>query len=133
MASNDPQTFLNGYLSAMRNSIITSSLGVAIYGFSRSFKKKISRNIMKRLSILVYIFSFVIMLNTVLLLRKFLSVVSKKDVKEFPKYVDLKKWKVYEYLGWFFTVIVFLIITLGLSEDVKDLAYFVIRSKKRKR
>ena len=106
MASNDPQTFLNGYLSAMRNSIITSSLGVAIYGFSRSFKKKISRNIMKRLSILVYIFSFVIMLNTVLLLRKFLSVVSKKDVKEFPKYVDLKKWKVYEYLGWFFTVIV---------------------------
>jgi hypothetical protein len=133
MASNDPQTFLNGYLSAMRNSIITSSLGVAIYGFSRSFKKKISRNIMKRLSILVYIFSFIIMLNTVLLLRKFLSVVSKKDVKEFPKYVDLKKWKVYEYLGWFFTVIVFLIITLGLSEDVKDLAYFVIRSKKRKR
>ena len=73
------------------------------------------------------------MLNTVLLLRKFLRVVSKEDVKEFPKYIDLQKWKNYEYLGWFFTIIVFLIITLGLSEDVKDLIYFIIRSNKRKR
>ena len=133
MVANNPQSFLNGYLSAMRNSIITTSLGVAIYGFSRSFKKKVSRNIMKRVSILVYIFSFVIMFNTVLLLRKYLRIVPKEDVDKFPKYIDLKKWKNYEYLGWFFTLIVFLIITLGLSEDVKDLIYFIIRSKKRKR
>ena len=33
MVANNPQSFLNGYLSAMRNSIITTSLGVAIYGF----------------------------------------------------------------------------------------------------
>ena len=133
MVANNPQSFLNGYLSAMRNSIITTSLGVAIYGFSRSFKKKISRNIMKRLSILVYLFSFIIMLNTVLLLRKYLRIIPHEELEKFPKYIDLKKWKNYEYLGWFFTIIVFLIITLGLSEDVKDLIYFIIRSKKRKR
>ena len=35
--ANNPQSFINGYLSGMRNSIITTSLGIAIYGFSRSF------------------------------------------------------------------------------------------------
>jgi len=32
---------MNGYLSAMRNSIITISLGVAIYGFQEVLKRKI--------------------------------------------------------------------------------------------
>ena len=39
--ANNPQSFINGYLSGMRNSIITTSLGIAIYGFSRSFKRNL--------------------------------------------------------------------------------------------
>ena len=69
MFANNPQSFMNGYLSGMRNSIITVSLGIAIYGFSRSFKKKTSRKTMKRVSILIYLFSFMIILNTSLLLH----------------------------------------------------------------
>tara|TARA_B100000073_G_scaffold20854_1_gene16542 strand:+ start:342 stop:734 length:393 start_codon:yes stop_codon:yes gene_type:complete len=130
MVANNPQSFFNGYLSAMRNSIITSSLGIAIYGFSRSFKKKASKKIMKRLSILVYIFSFIIMLNTVLLLRKYLNDLSKKEIKEFPKYIDLKKWRNYEYLGWFFIIIVLLIIILGSMDDIRFLLHYIIKSKK---
>jgi len=124
MVANNPQSFMNGYLSAMRNSIITTSLGVAIYGFSRSFKKKRSRNIMKRLSVLVYFFSFIIIINSSLLLRSYLSSVPEEDKKAFPAYIDLKKWKYYEYLGWFFSIIVFLIISLGLSSDVIELFKF---------
>ena len=112
MVANNPQSFMNGYLSGMRNSIITTSLGIAIYGFSRSFKKKSSRRTMKRLSILVYFFSFLIMVNSVLLLRKYLNVTTEEELKEMPKYVDIKKWKHYEYLGWFFSIIVFSIIFL---------------------
>jgi len=121
---------MNGYLSAMRNSIITMSLGVAIYGFSRSFEKEYSRNIMKRLSLFPYFFSFLIMINTTLLFRKYLISLTEEEKQKMPKYIDLKLWKRYEYLGWFFTVIIFLIITLGLSEDVKDLIYFLLRRKK---
>jgi len=130
MFSNNPQSFMNGYLSAMRNSIITMSLGVAIYGFSRSFEKEYSRNIMKRLSLFPYFFSFLIMINTTLLFRKYLISLTEEEKQKMPKYIDLKLWKRYEYLGWFFTVIIFLIITLGLSEDVKDLIYFLLRRKK---
>ena len=129
MVANNPQSFMNGYLSGMRNSIITTSLGIAIYGFSRSFKKKSSRRTMKRLSILVYFFSFLIMVNSVLLLRKYLNVTTEEELKEMPKYVDIKKWKHYEYLGWFFSIIVFSIIFLGLSGEVKSLVKFLLMRK----
>ena len=127
--ANNPQSFMNGYLSAMRNSIITMSLGVAIYGFSRSFKKKTSRNVMKRLSVLVYFFSFVIIINSNLLLRKYLNSLTEKEKKEMPKYIDIEKWKRYEYLGWFFSVLVFIIIFLGLIGDTKNMIDFIFKRK----
>ena len=99
MFANNPQSFMNGYLSALRNSIITVSLGVAIYGFSRSFKKKSSRDIMKRLSVLVYLFSFLILFNSNLLLRDYLSLLTDEEKSKMPKYINLEKWKKYEYLG----------------------------------
>ena len=130
MFANNPQSFMNGYLSAMRNSIITASLGIAIYGFSRSFEKEYSRKIMKRLSLLPYFFSFLIMVNTSLLIRKYLKSLTEEEKQKLPKYIDLKLWKRYEYLGWYFAFVIFLIITLGLSEDVVDLIEFLLRRKK---
>jgi|TARA_B110000967_G_C18477134_1_gene360246 hypothetical protein len=118
MFTNNPQSFMNGYLSGMRNSIITVSLGIAIYGFSRSFKKKSSRKTMKRLSVLMYLFSFMIILNTTLLLRNYLLLLTEKEKNEMPKYINLNQWKRYEYLGWLFTIITFLFISLGLSGDI---------------
>ena len=38
--ANNPQTFMNSYLSAMRNTIITLTLGIGIFGFSKTFKNK---------------------------------------------------------------------------------------------
>jgi hypothetical protein len=125
MFANNPQSFMNGYLSAMRNSIITVSLGVAIYGFSRSFRKKRSRDIMKRLSVLIYFFSFMIILNSSLLLRNYLSLLTDEEKSKMPKYILLEKWKKYEYLGWFFTIIVFIILLLGISGDIKKLFKFI--------
>ena len=118
MVANNPQSFMNGYLSAMRNSIITVSLGVAIYGFSRSFKKIDSRKIMKNLSVLVYIFSFLIILNSNLLLRQYLKTITEEEKNEMPNYIDLHIWKRYEYFGWCLNVIVFVIIFLGLKENI---------------
>jgi len=125
MVANNPQSFMNGYLSAMRNSIITVSLGVAIYGFSRSFKKIDSRKIMKNLSVLVYIFSFLIILNSNLLLRQYLKTITEEEKNEMPNYIDLHIWKRYEYLGWFLNVIVFVIIFLGLKEKIMRLFKFM--------
>ena len=127
MFTNNPQSFMNGYLSGMRNSIITVSLGIAIYGFSRSFKKKSSRKTMKRLSVLMYLFSFMIILNTTLLLRNYLLLLTEKEKNEMPKYINLNQWKRYEYLGWLFTIITFLFISLGLSGDIMYIFNLLIK------
>jgi len=121
MSDNEnPQSFFNGYLSAMRNSIISVSLGVAIYGFSRSFAKQRSKDIMKKVSIVLYLFSLMLILNTVILLRNYLNSVNKDDIEKLPKYVDLSKWRLYEYIGWFLSVIVTIIILLSSSKYIKN-------------
>ena len=112
----NPQAFLNGYLSAMRNSIITIALGVSIYGFSRFLKKKDSQNTMKLVSILPYIFSFCIMLNSVLFFRKYLDSLTDEDIEELPKFFDFNMWKRYEYLGWFFLLITIVLLILSTKK-----------------
>jgi len=110
---------MSSYLSGMRNSIITLSLGVAIYGFSRSFKKQKSRDIMKLVSTLTYVFSVLISLNTTLTLKHYLDTVNENDVKDFPKYIKLKYWQNYEYLGWLLTGIGSIILLLALKGYIK--------------
>jgi len=125
MFSNNPQSFMNGFLSGMRNSIITISLGIAIYGFSRNFKKKSSQKIMKRVSILMYIFSLIVILNTTMLLRNYLLSITEKEKSEMPKYINLNQWKIYEYLGWSFSFIAILLISLGLFGEIKKILFYL--------
>ena len=49
-------------LSAMRNSIITITLGIAIYGVSQSLKH-ISKLFLEIVSVLIYYFSFFLLYN----------------------------------------------------------------------
>ena len=65
-----------------------------------------------------------------MLFRNYLISISEEEKQKFPKYINLKLWKRYEYLGWFFVIIILLIITLGLSEDMIDLIEFLLRRKK---
>ena len=48
------ESFLGSIFSGTRNSIISTTLGIGIYGFARSFKKNKSRNIMKIISVILY-------------------------------------------------------------------------------
>ena len=99
---NNPQSFINTYLSAMRNSIISISLGVAIYGFSRIyFKNQKPKDIMKIMSILVYGFSVVTIFVSTSMFRSYLTKLTDEEKQNLPNYIDLKYWKLFEYLGWF--------------------------------
>lgn len=124
-ASDNPQSFFNCILGGYRNLIISVSCGIAIYGFSRNFAKKKSRQNMKKLSILIYISAFLIILNTVLLLRRYLNLVSDEDKKKLPIYVNLDYWRVYEYIGWFLVFVVAGLIGLSSKDYVKALFSFL--------
>jgi hypothetical protein len=73
---------------------------------------------MKILSLLIYIAAFAIMLNTVLLLQRYLNLVKQTNTKKLPIYIDLDAWKRYEYIGWFLLLIVTILIGLGSKEYI---------------
>ncbi len=117
--ANNPQTFLNTYMSTMRNSIITVSLGIGIYGFSRHFKNR-SKEILKTLSILMYTFSVGILYNCNIYLKNYLDNLSHDEIKEAPRYIDFNIWKNFEYLGWGLLTIYIIFLSLGVFSIIKD-------------
>lgn len=122
--ANNPQTFMNSYLSAIRNTIISLTLGIGIFGFSKTFKDKKSALILRFLSIVLYFYSFVTGLNTSLMLRAYLKKMKNIDEKiqaEIPGYINFKFWKVYLILGYSLCVIVMLLILLALHRFIKKL------------
>lgn len=60
----NPQSVYNGLVSNQRNMFLTSSVAVAMIGFSNKFDNKNVRLAMKSLSLLIFIISIVIGLKS---------------------------------------------------------------------
>ena len=114
----NPQAFMNGYLSGLRNGIITLSLGVAIFGFSRTFEKKSSRDAARIVSVLSYLVSLSMSVITTLQLREYLTKITLDDKKSMPKYINLDLWEKYEYVGWLIVSMGVIMTFLGLKKYI---------------
>ena len=112
--ANNPQTFMNSYLSAMRNSIITLTLGIGIYGFSKTFNNRNSEMVLRTLSIIMYFYSFGLSITSNLMLGSYIRNIKKEDIKKLPAYIVLDYWKSYEGLGWFYTIIIAILILFSI-------------------
>jgi hypothetical protein len=120
--ANNPQAFLNGYISGMRNVFLTTTVGVAVYGFSKGFLDKKSDSIMRMLSLMIYIFAFCYLINTNTLFRKYLNKVQFTNMeKDLPNYISLSHWRNYENLAWVYCIILIFIISLASQRFVKNL------------
>ena len=122
--ANNPQTFMNTYLSSYQNTIISLTLGIGVFGFSKSFKNKKSSLIMRFMSIILYFYSLTTGLNTALMLHAYLrkmNNLSEDEKKEIPEYINFDFWKVYLILGYVFCTIVLLLILIALQRFIKKL------------
>lgn len=120
--ANNPQSFINGYISGVRNIFLLTTVGIGMYGFSKSFKNKQSEAIMRMFSITIYCFAFLYLCNTNMLFRKYLNKIENSpDKEELPEYIDLKHWRYYEYLTWIYSVILGIIILLAIKRFIKIL------------
>ena len=115
-----PQTFLGSYMSTVRNSIITLSLGIAVYSFSKNFKNK-SHITMKILSVLIYLFSIGILFNVNLLLKQYLDNFPNDKLKYTPSYFDHTVWRRFEILAWYLLSVYVIFASLGLFSLMKDI------------
>jgi hypothetical protein len=110
--ANNPQSVINGFYSSSRNVFLTLSIGVAMYGFSNSFNLGISKNIIKDISLLIFLFSLCLGINNVVLFNNYIKGLEKEQLEgeELPLYLDLNGWKRYLYIKIYFLVLLIFII-----------------------
>lgn len=122
--ANNPQTFLNSYLSAFRNTIISLTLGIGIFSFSKTFENKKAEFMMRSMSIILYLFSLSIGINTSLMLHSYLKKMEslpEEEKKELPEYMDFKFWKGYLIMGIVFCVLISILILIAVERYVRKL------------
>ena len=113
MYSHNPQSVMNSFHSASRNVFLTSSIGVAIYGFSNTFKIGISVNIIKIISIMIFMFALMLGINTQIGFKRYYDILVQ-DKANLPTYVDLVIWRNYLYITSIYIGILCVIIILAL-------------------
>lgn len=110
--ANNPQTFMNGFYSSSRNVFLTVSIAIAMYGFASSFKLDVSINMIKDISLLIFIFSFMLGVNNIHIFYNYIKALEKErdngDV--LPLYVNLKLWRRYLYIKIYFMILLIILI-----------------------
>ena len=110
--ANNPQAVINGFYSSSRNVFLTVSIGVAMYGFSNSFNLGLSKNVIKDISLLIFLFSLCLGINNVVLFNNYIKGLEKEQLmgEELPLYLDLNGWKRQLYIKIYFLVLLIFII-----------------------
>jgi hypothetical protein len=112
--ANNPQAFINGFYSSSRNVFLTVTVSIAIYGFSNTFNLDVSKNVVKDISVLIFIVSLCLGLNNILMLNNYINILEENEKSgiELPEYVDLNSWKRHMYIKILFLIILSLIIII---------------------
>jgi hypothetical protein len=110
--ANNPQSVINGFYSNSRNVFLTVSIAIAMYGFSNSFNLGVSQDVVKDISLLIFVFSFMTGINNVLLFNNYIKGLEKEQLagEELPLYIDLNSWKRFLYIKIYFLILLICII-----------------------
>lgn len=95
--ANNPQAYYNGFISACRNVFLTSSVGIALFGYSNSFKISSSINMVRLGSTCIFFFSILYGINSIIGMNRYINNL-KNSKTELPNYVQLDVWRNFMYL-----------------------------------
>ena len=107
--ANNPQSVINGFYSASRNVFLTVSVGIAMYGFSNTFKVNISQHNIKNISLMILFFALMLGINNVIIFFRYLKKL-EKDKDNLPIYVDLKYLWYHIYIKIFFIILIMIVL-----------------------
>jgi hypothetical protein len=110
--SNNPQSVINGFFSSFRNVFTNVSIAMALYGFSSSFKLGISVDIIKDISLLLFIFAFMLGVNNIHIFYNYIKSLEKEQKygEVLPSYINLKLWRRYLYITIYFMILLLVLI-----------------------
>ena len=122
IAPNNPNAFLNGYISMMRNIFLTSSISLASLGYS-SKSKLFPENTIKFISLLILLYSICLGLKSACDFNHYLNYMDKQihTIKE-PYASQIKRWK-----GWitltYFYIALLVFFAFHFSQDLYARVY----------
>lgn len=105
------QAFMNGFHSASRNVFLVSSVAIGLYGFSETFKIEKSANIIKSLSLFIFLCAFFQGINTSYSMYKYIEYIKNKD--NLPPHINMNVWYNYLLITSGYTLLLGIVITLA--------------------
>ena len=112
------QAYFNGFTSACRNIFLTSSVALALFGYSNTFKLSSSVDLTKVGSMGILIFSILYGLNTVVGMNRYINEVEKSN-EPLGKEIQLDLWKNFVILTSFYILLIFVILCLAMKRFLK--------------
>ena len=102
------QGYYNGFISSSRNVFLTSSVAIAMFGFSNSFKISTSSIIVRFASTFVFIFALLYGLITVVGMKRYIRNLRRSD-QRLPLNIQIDLW---EHHANLLSVYLFLLVVL---------------------
>lgn len=122
----DPQNYINGYVSMIRNMFLLSSVGLASYGLSNQLKE--NHFYFKIISIIILLYSIIYGYNATNNLNTYLIEIKDIDNSEYNYIIkQIKGWKNISYVYMFIIfVIISLFIKILMKKKSNNIIYFKI-------
>jgi hypothetical protein len=98
---NNPQSVYNGMISGQRNMFLSSSLAVAMIGFSDKFDNKFITWLTKLVGSFIFILSIIIGLSTANDYTFYLDNINTDDL---PSYIPLENWYRWSYISYIYSL-----------------------------
>jgi len=100
---NNPQSVYNGMMSGQRNMFLSSSLAIAMIGFSNKFDNKYITWFTKIIGSFIFILSIVIGLSTA---NDYTFYLNKLNTDDIPSYIPLDNWYRWSYILYIYCLFI---------------------------
>jgi len=111
----DPQNYINGYVSMIRNMFLLSSVGIASYGVSNQLKE--NDFYFKIISITILLYSIIYGYNATNNLNTYL--IEIKEINNSHYNYIIKQFKGWKIISYIYLCIIFVIISLFIKILIK--------------
>lgn len=115
----NPMSYYNGFISASRNIFLTSTVSLAIFSYSNTFKIKSSIDIAKSISICIIIFSILYGINTTYGMYKFINVLTKNN-DSISDQLQINLWKNFVYLNSYYIILLIILVIVALRRFINN-------------
>ena len=91
----------------------TISVGIAMFGYSNTFKLDLSINFVRLLALMIFVISLLLCITNIMAFKKYIKIL-ERDKINLPNYIDIDIWKKYLILAYLYAFVLMAIIIFGI-------------------